>query len=47
VEGLTNGAIADRLVVSSRTVEHHGAAVMATLDVTSRHSVRDGLAESP
>jgi predicted ATPase/DNA-binding CsgD family transcriptional regulator len=44
VEGLTNGAIADRLVLSSRTVEHHVAAVMAKLDVTSRHAVRDALA---
>jgi DNA-binding CsgD family transcriptional regulator len=44
VKGLTNGAIADRLVLSSRTVEHHVAAVMAKLDVTSRHAVRDALA---
>ena len=45
--GLTNAAIADRLVLSSRTVEHHVAAVLAKLDVTSRHAVRDALAEAP
>jgi DNA-binding CsgD family transcriptional regulator len=34
--GLTNAEIADRLVVSPRTAEHHVAAVLATLGVPSR-----------
>ena len=36
VEGLTNQEIADRLVVSPRTAEHHVAAVMTKLGATSR-----------
>jgi predicted ATPase/DNA-binding CsgD family transcriptional regulator len=35
-EGLTNAAIADRLVVSPRTAEHHVAAVMTKLGATTR-----------
>jgi DNA-binding CsgD family transcriptional regulator len=42
-QGMSNAAIADRLVLSPRTVEHHVAAVLAKLDVPSRHAVRDTL----
>jgi DNA-binding CsgD family transcriptional regulator/tetratricopeptide (TPR) repeat protein len=36
VEGLTNAQIADRLVVSVRTVDHHVGAILQKLEVTSR-----------
>jgi DNA-binding CsgD family transcriptional regulator/tetratricopeptide (TPR) repeat protein len=36
VEGLTNAEIADRLVVSPRTAEHHVAAVMTKLGAATR-----------
>ena len=35
-EGLTNAEIAERLVVSQRTAEHHLAAVLTKLDVKTR-----------
>jgi DNA-binding CsgD family transcriptional regulator len=37
-EGLTNAEIADRLVVSRRTVDHHVSAILAKLDAPSRAS---------
>lgn len=37
VEGLTNGQIAARLVISHNTVNHHVAAILAKLHVHSRH----------
>ena len=39
VEGLTNAEIAERLVVSPRTVEHHVAAVLQKLDAPTRRDV--------
>ena len=35
-EGLTNAGIADRLVVSRRTVDHHVSAILMKLDVSTR-----------
>lgn len=37
-DGLTNPEIASRLVVSARTVDHHVSAILARLDVSTRHA---------
>jgi DNA-binding CsgD family transcriptional regulator/tetratricopeptide (TPR) repeat protein len=45
VEGLTNAEIADRLVVSQRTAEHHVAAVLTKLGATTRREAARRAAE--
>ena len=46
--GLSNAAIADRLVIAPKTAEHHVSRVLGKLGVRSRaeaaaHAVREGL----
>jgi DNA-binding NarL/FixJ family response regulator len=43
-EGMTDAAIAERLVLSRRTVEHHVSSILTKLGVTSRHDVAAALA---
>jgi DNA-binding NarL/FixJ family response regulator len=45
VEGFTNSEIADRLFLSTRTVDHHVAAILMKLEVGSRRQVPDRAAE--
>jgi DNA-binding CsgD family transcriptional regulator/tetratricopeptide (TPR) repeat protein len=45
VEGLTNAEIADRLVVSPRTAEHHVAAVLTKLGASTRREAARRAAE--
>ena len=40
-DGLTNAAIADRLIVSAKTVDHHVSSVLTKLGVSSRRQVGD------
>ena len=44
-EGLTNGEIADRLIVSAKTVDSHVSSVLTKLSVGNRRQVRAAAAD--
>ena len=44
-EGLTNSDIAERLIVSQKTVDHHVSAVLTKLAVSSRRHVAGAAAK--
>jgi DNA-binding NarL/FixJ family response regulator len=45
VDGLSNAGIAERLVISHKTAEHHVSAVLGKLGVSGRHAAARRAAE--
>ena len=46
-QGLSNGEIADRLVLSTKTVAHHVSAILAKLNLERRSQVAAALGSVP